>query len=413
MRYELFIALRYLKAKRKQAFIAVITIISILGVMVGVGALIVALALMTGFHEDIQSKILGANSHLLVFNANLTQPISNYQALIQQIEEVPNVVAAAEVVYSKGMVSSPFRSEGVVIYGINPPSIRRVLNIFDRMVEGDVATLASSPSAERREKIILGKELAQNLGVMVGEVVKVLSIDAASLSPIGLLPKPRYYEVAGVFESGMWQADSQWAFISFRSAQRFFDLGNSASVIEVRVDDIWRAKEIAQAVREKIGSRYVLQDWMEMNRSFFSALKLEKLLLFIAISLIVAVASLNIIVTLVMMVMEKNKDIGVLMSMGATSKGIMITFMLQGIIIGVLGTLLGCLLGGGLCWLMDTYKLIRLPPDVYTISYLPFKVRVGDLLMIVGVALGISFLATLYPSWRASKLNPVEALRYE
>ncbi|TKJ28798.1 lipoprotein-releasing system transmembrane subunit LolC, partial [bacterium (candidate division B38) B3_B38] len=340
MRYELFIALRYLKAKRKQAFIAVITVISVLGVMVGVGALIVALALMTGFHEDIQSKILGANSHLLVFNANLTQPINNYQALVQQIEEVPHVVAAAEVVYSKGMVSSPFRSEGVVIYGINPLSIRRVLNIFDRMVEGDVSTLASSPSAERREKIILGKELAQNLGVMVGEVVKILSIDASSLSPIGLLPKPRYYEVAGVFQSGMWQADSQWAFISLPSAQRFFDLGNRASVIEVRVDDVWRVKEIAQAVREQIGSRYILQDWMEMNRSFFSALKLEKLLLFIAISLIVAVASLNIIVTLVMMVIEKNKDIGVLMSMGATSKGIMITFMLQGIIIGVLGTLL-------------------------------------------------------------------------
>ncbi len=413
MRYELFIALRYLKAKRKQAFIAVITIISILGVMVGVGALIVALALMTGFHEDIQSKILGANSHLLVFNANLTQPISNYQQLIQQIEEVPHVVAGAEVVYSKGMVSSPFRSEGVVIYGINPPSIRRVLNIFDRMVDGDVATLTSEHSVEGREKIILGKELAQNLGVIVGEVVKVLSINAASLSPIGLLPKPRYYEVAGVFESGMWQADTQWAFISFPSAQRFFDLANSASVIEVRVDDVWRVKEIAQAVREKIGSGYILQDWMEMNRSFFSALKLEKLVLFIAISLIVAVAALNIIVTLVMMVMEKNKDIGVLISMGATSKGIMITFMLQGIIIGVLGTILGCLLGGGLCWLMDTYQLIRLPPDVYTISYLPFKVRAGDLLMIVGVALSISFLATLYPSWRASKLNPVEALRYE
>lgn len=413
MRYELFIALRYLKAKRKQAFIAVITVVSILGVMVGVGALIVALGLMTGFHEDIQSKILGANSHLLVFNANLTQPINNYQALIPQIEEVPHVVAAAEVVYSKGMVSSPFRSEGVVIYGINPPSIRRVLSIFERMVEGDVATLASSPSAEGREKIILGNELSQNLGVMVGEVVKVLSIDAASLSPIGLLPKPRYYEVAGVFESGMWQADSQWAFISLHSAQRFFDFGDTASVIEVRVDDIWRVKEIAQAVREKIGSRYILQDWMEMNRSFFSALKLEKLVLFIAISLIVAVAALNIIVTLVMMVMEKNKDIGVLMSMGATSKGIMTTFMLQGIIIGVLGTLLGSLLGGGLCWLMDTYKLIHLPPDVYTISYLPFKVRIGDLLMVVGVALGISFLATLYPSWRASKLNPVEALRYE
>ena len=409
----MFIALRYLKAKRKQAFIAVITIISILGVMVGVAALIVALALMTGFHEDVQSKILGANSHLLVFNAKLNQPISNYQALIRQIEEVPHVVAAAEVVYSKGMISSSFRSEGVVIYGINPRSIKRVLNIFDQMVEGDVSPLASNPAVERMEGIVLGKELAQNLGVMVGEVVKVLSIDATSLSPIGLLPKPKYYEVVGIFESGMWQADSQWAFVSLPSAQRFFAIEDNASVLEVRVDDIWKVKEVAQAIKEKIGSNYILQDWMEMNRSLFSALKLEKLLLFIGISLIMAVASLNIIVTLVMMVMEKTKDIGVLMSMGATSKGIMITFMLQGIIIGVLGTLLGSLLGSGLCWLMDTYKLIRLPPDVYTISYLPFKVRGGDLLMVVGVALTISFLATLFPSWRASKLNPVEALRYE
>lgn len=412
MRYELFIALRYLKAKRKQTFVSVITLISMLGIIIGVTALIIALALITGFHENIQEKILGANSHVLVFNSLPDQPIFNHHTLIEQIEERPHIIAAAPTALSKGMVSSKYTSEGVVIYGVEPHSIKKVTNIFNNIIKGSYQSL-SQDKPGKRGGIILGKELALRLGVLPGDIVRLISIDATSLSPFGLLPKPKAFQVEGIFESGMWEADLQWAFVSLSQAQRFFRLGNGVSLIQVKVDDIFRVKEIAEDLMEQLGSGFIIQDWMDMNEAFFSALKLEKLLLFIAIGLIIAVAAFNIIITLVMMVMEKNRDIGILMSMGATSKGVMLAFMLQGIIIGIVGTALGAAIGIGLCWLFDTYQLISLPPDVYTISYLPFKVRIGDFIGVLAMALGISFLATLYPSYRASKLNPTEALRYE
>jgi lipoprotein-releasing system permease protein len=412
MRYELFIALRYLKAKRKQTFVSVITVISVLGIIIGVTALIIALALITGFHENIQEKILGANSHILLFNALPEHPIDHYQSLIKKLEKRPHIIAAAPTALSKGMISSKYASEGVVIYGVDPDSIKKVTNIFDNIIKGSYQPLKQE-EAEGRGSIILGKELAARLGVLPGHTVRVMSIDATSLSPFGLLPKPKNFRVAGIFESGMWEADLQWAFISLKQAQRFFNLGDGVTLIQVKVDDIFRVKEIAEDLREHLGGGFYIQDWMDMNEPFFSALKLEKLLLFIAIGLIVTVAAFNIVITLVMMVMEKNRDIGILMSMGATSKSVMLAFMLQGIIIGIIGTALGAALGLGLCWVLDTYRLISLPPDVYTISYLPFKVRIGDFIGVMAMALGISFLATLYPSYRASKLRPAEALHYE
>jgi lipoprotein-releasing system permease protein len=412
MRYELFIALRYLKAKRKQTFVSVITVISVLGIIIGVTALIIALALITGFHENIQEKILGANSHILLFNALPEHPIDHYQSLIKRLEKRPHIIAAAPTALSKGMISSKYASEGVVIYGVDPDSIKKVTNIFDNIIKGSYQPLKQEET-DGRGSIILGKELAARLGVLPGHTVRVMSIDATSLSPFGLLPKPKNFRVTGIFESGMWEADLQWAFISLSQAQRFFNLGDGVTLIQVKVDDIFRVKEIAEDLREHLGSGFIIQDWMDMNEAFFSALKLEKLLLFIAIGLIVAVAAFNIVITLVMMVMEKNRDIGILMSMGATSKSVMLAFMLQGIIIGIMGTALGAALGLGLCWILDAYKLISLPPDVYTISYLPFKVRIGDFIGVMAMALGISFLATLYPSYRASKLRPAEALHYE
>jgi lipoprotein-releasing system permease protein len=412
MRYELFIALRYLKAKRKQTFVSVITIISVLGIIIGVTALIIALALITGFHENIQEKILGANSHILLFNAMPEQAITDYSSLIKKIEQRPHIIAATPTALSKGMISSKYSSEGAVIYGVEPDSIKKVTNIFDNIIKGSYKPLEQE-GLEGRGYVILGKELATRLGVLPGHTVRVISIDATSLSPFGLLPKPKNFRVAGIFESGMWEADLTWAFISLNQAQRFFNLGDGVTLIQVKVDDIFRVKEITEDLREHLGGGFIIQDWMDMNEAFFSALKLEKLLLFIAIGLIIAVAAFNIIITLVMMVMEKNRDIGILMSMGATSKSVTLTFMLQGVIIGIIGTALGAVLGLGLCWIFDTYKLISLPPDVYTISYLPFKVRLGDFIGVMAMALGISFLATLYPSYRASKLRPAEALHYE
>jgi len=412
MRYELFIALRYLKAKRKQTFMSAITFISTLGIIIGVTALIIALALMSGFHENIQEKILGANSHILIFNMLPGHSISNYHSLIKKIEGRPGILAAAPTAISKGMVSSKYANEGVIIYGVEPDSIKRVTNIFNNIIKGSYQTL-SQEEPDSLGGIILGKELASRLGVLPGDTVRVFSIAATSLSPFGLLPKPKAFKVVGIFESGMWEADLQWSFVSLSQAQRFFNLGDKASLIQVKVDDIFQVKEMAEDLKEILGSGFIVQDWMEMNEAFFSALKLEKLLLFIAIGLIIAVAAFNIIITLVMMVIEKNRDIGILVSMGATTPSIMDAFILQGMIIGIVGIIIGSALGLGICWLLDAYKLISLPPDVYTISYLPFKVRFWDFVAVVYCALTISFLATLYPSWRASKLNPVEALHYE
>jgi lipoprotein-releasing system permease protein len=410
MRYELFLALRYLRPRKKGAFISVITIIAIIGVAVGVAALIIALSLMSGFHENIQEKILGANSHILIFNAYPNRAISDYPELIKRIEQIPRVRAATPTAFSKGMIASGLGTEGAVIYGVDPASINRVSTVFSNMKVGSLHDLSR---AEGRPGIILGKELAFRLGAGKGDVVRVISIAATSLSPLGLLPRPKSFEVVGIFESGMWEADLQWAFVSLPTAQRFFGLDGRVNVIQLRIVDIFKVKGIAGLIRETLGPGYVVEDWMQMNSSFFSALKLEKLVLFITISLIVCVAALNIITTLVMMVVEKKRDIGVVISMGATARSVMITFMIQGLIIGLIGTAIGALVGITLSWFLDAYKLISLPPDVYTISYLPFKIGFFDTALVMGMAILISFLATIYPSFRAARLNPVEALRYE
>jgi lipoprotein-releasing system permease protein len=411
MKFELFVALRYLKAKRKQAVISVITIISILGVAAGVTALIVALAISTGFREDLQSKLLRGTAHINVMRVQVLEGIPNYLELVAKIKQVEGVHSALPAIYQNVLVSSA-RQSPIWLKGIDSDSPDFSPDDFFTIKQGNLRDLSSKPADPVRDRIAIGDELAKKLGTYVGDFVAVIS-DQGTLSPFGYVPRRKTFKVIAVFSSGLYEYDSSWGFTSLSSAQRTFGSGQLVSVIECRVNDIYQVKAISARIKEAIGSKYTTLDWQEQNRPIFEALKLEKLVMVITIGLIVFVASLNIITTLIMMVIEKSRDIAVLISMGATQKNIRKIFIYQGVIIGVLGALLGNLLGYGICWICDRYQLIRLQPDVYSISYVPFRANVIDGLMVSVAAVLISFLATLYPSKSAARLDPVEALRYE
>ncbi len=407
--FELFIASRYLRAKRKQAFVSVITAISVLGIMLGVAALIVALALMTGFREDIQSRILGATAHLSIYSAEPGAGISDYLALVEKIGGLDCVEAASPVIVDKAMAVSKYSpsGEGVIIKGIDVGLEERVSDNFRNMAGGSLKALKEDP-----EGIILGKDLARSLGSSVGSNIRLIT-SKMTLTPFAAVPKSRPFNVAGIFDSGMYQYDSTWAYINIESAGSLFGLDGNVNLIEVRVhnpDDIDRAVE---KIRGAVGPGYFFHTWKSMNQPLFSALELEKLLMFIAVGLIVLVASFNIITTLILMVMDKGRDIGILVSMGATPANIMMVFLLHGLIIGFTGTVLGGALGTSLCWFLDASKMIELSSEVYFISYVPFKVRILDLAYIVTLSMAISLAATIYPAFKASRLDPVEAIRYE
>lgn len=404
MKFELLVAVRYLKAKRKQAVISLITVISIVGVAAGVAALIIALAINAGFREDLQNKLLGAQAHISLLSKG-REGIPNYIQVSKEVEQIPGVVFAAPAVFQTVLISSGVQNQGVFLKGIIPEMESRISALSDNLVEGSIKDFND-------DSIILGKELASSLGTFKGDRVKILSAETR-LTPLGGVPRSRTFEVVGLFSSGLYEYDKTWVYVSIGAAQRLLGVNDVASVIEVKLDDIYQARTIGERIIERVGGNLDFTDWMTMNQSIFQALRLERLVMFITIGLIVLVAALNIVATLIMMVLEKTRDIAILMSMGATRENVRRIFVLQGVVIGIIGTIFGVAVGQAACYFADKYHLISLAPDVYTIAYVPFKAQPLDSAIVAASAILISFLATLYPSAAASKLQPVEALRYE
>jgi len=420
MSFELFVGFRYLQARRKQALISVITFISVIGVTLGVMAMMVVLAVMTGFGADIKSKILGANAHIRVMSR--TGQLDQHEEVMKKIEAVEGVEATAPFIYSQVMLRRGSLVSGAVLRGIDPSRAGRVVDLEKSVKDTDLRALAQPSNSDTRAKegreappgIILGKELSRLLAAYPGDEVYVISPFGGSLTPIGgRIPHMKRFRVAGLFDSGMYDYDTSFAYVSIESAQQFLRLGQSVHGIEVKVGDIYSVDKISRSVLESLGTAYWTQDWMQMNKNFFSALKLEKVVMFIILVLIILVAAFNIISTLIMMVVDKTKDIAILKSMGASSKSIMKIFMLDGLVIGGVGTILGIMGGSVVCFLLKRYEFVKLPSDVYYISTLPVRVQVVDVALIALSAIAISFLATLYPSYQASRLDPVAAIRYE
>lgn len=406
MTFELFVARRYLTARRKQAFISVITSISILGVMIGVAALVIAIALITGFQEDVQAKILGATSHIMVQDLS-SEGLPRYLEVADKVRAEKGVLSVTPVVYNEVIITGLAKTKGALLKGLD----------FGRELPGAAwlqkleAGKVPAPGGDR-EGILLGRQLAFEIGAQPGDIVDVVTA-SSNLSPMGLLPKRKRFLVTGIFNTGLYEFDATTALVSLPTAQKLFGLEGRASFLQVKIRNIFEAPAIAGRIKAGLPPTVYVTTWMELNRNLFSALKLEKNIMFLTITLIVLVAALNIIATLILMVMEKTRDIGILMAMGATPLNIRRVFFYQGALIGVVGTGLGVLLGLAWCWLANTFELIRVPVDVYQISYVPFRLRTVDLLAIVGVTLAISFVSTLFPAWRASKVDPVVALKYE
>ena len=405
MRFELFVAKRYLTAKRKQAFISVITLISILGITIGVMALVIAIALITGFQEDVQDKILGATSHIMVSDLS-GEGLKDYTGLMERIRELKGVVSVTPVVYSQVLINGPSRSSGALLKGIDFGLEMKSSAWLRKLESGSV------PQAGLQDGLLLGREIAFTIGAGPGDSVTVLTT-ASRLSPMGLFPKTKRFRVSGIFNTGLYEFDSSTALVPLETAQRFLGFEGKVTFLQVKISNIFEAENVGQRIKEGLPPLTYVTTWMELNRSLFSALKLEKNIMFLTITLIVFVAALNIIATLILMVMEKTRDIGILMAMGATARQIRRIFFLQGALIGIVGTTLGVILGLAWCWMANTFRLIRTPVDIYQISYVPFRLGGLDLILIIGVSLAISFLSTLFPSHRAAKTDPVVALKYE
>ena len=418
MKYEWFIGLRYLKAKRKQTFISIITVISIAGVMVGVMTLIIVLAVMNGFEKTLKQKILGTQAHIVVLKAG-QEGIDQYDEAARKVEEVSGVVSASPFIFNQVMLSSDAGVSGVVLKGIDPARVGKVTELAHYLKAGRLEDLQSSPEGQLGG-IVLGVELAKHLGLAVGDALQVIS-PLGTITPMGMVPKMRRFRVAGIFQSGMYEYDTTLAYISLENAQKFFNLEGRVTGIEIKTENVYKVKEIGREIRRKLGFPFWTKDWMEMNRNLFSALRLEKIAMFIILVLIVLVAAFNIISTLIMVVMEKNKDIAILKSMGAPARGILRIFIIEGLVIGVVGTALGLILGlvaalnlekiTGFVEKLFGFKILS--SDVYYIDKLPSQVNPWDVTWIVLTAVLISLLATVYPAWRASRLDPAEALRYE
>lgn len=403
---EAQIALRYLLARRKQAFISVISLVSTLGVTVGVMALILALALMTGLQQELRDRILGATAHVFVWKQG---GIRDFRADAETIAAIPHVAGAAPAVLGKALVSSPAGEAFITIKGIDPALEPGVTNVGTAIRSGSLAALAP-PDGDARPGIVIGVDLAKSLGVYDGDEVTVLT-PQGTLTPMGVMPRSRRLRVVGQFQLGLFEFDSAYGFVSLPTARRLMNR-DDVEVVEVRVDDIYRAQEVADGIGALEGGRYLTQTWADLNRSLFSALWLEKMAISITIGLIVMVAALNIVASLVLLVMEKSSDIAILKTMGMSARSITVTFMLQGLLIGLAGTAAGGAAGYGLAMVFDRYRLIRVPIDVYQIAYVPFVIEPLDLTVVLAGAVLVCFLATIYPSRQAAKLDPAEALRF-
>ena len=409
MRFEIFVSLRYLLARRKQAFISVISLISILGVALGVASLIVVLGVMNGFGDNLRDKILGVNAHLIV--GSMSKGIADYQELEHKAAAHPRIEAVTPFIYTEVMLSTPGGVKGVVLRGIDPAGADKVLSVHKDMQEGGLQELAGERDFPG---IIVGRELASRLGLHLGSRVNLLSPSGKS-SAMGFTPKIAFFEVAGIFKTGMFEYDSTLAYITIPAAQKLLGFKDDLITgLELKVTDVYAAEEIGKDLEKALGGfPLYTRNWMEMNRNLFSALKLEKAAMSVILAMIVLVGSFSIITTLVMMVMEKTKDIAVLMSLGAGQDQIRRIFMLQGTIIGVIGTGLGFGLGLGVCALLKKYQFIKLPLDVYYLDHLPVHLRAIDLTAIGVAAMALCFLATIYPARQAARMQPAEALRYE
>lgn len=410
MSFEYFIGDRYLRVKQKQAFVSLITVLSIAGITIGVMALIVVIAVMAGFESDLKSRILGVESHMILRRHG--GPFSDYTRILDYLKKVDGIESATPFVYTQTMIRSSSGVSGAVLRGIDPESAGRVITIFsDSSLTSLEKRRQEQKSAAFTPPIILGKELARNLGVVKGDDISLIS-PRGMISPIGHLPAMKRFKVSDLFESGMYEYDGSLAYVHIKDAQRMLRMGDSVTGIEVRVNDIYSANKIAEEIVSHLGFPYWALDWMQMNRNLFFALKLEKTAMFIILTLIILVAAFNIAGTLIMMVMGKTRDIAILKAMGATDKSIGKIFVFKGMVIGSIGTVIGVCLGFLLCTILEKYKFIELPGDVYYITTLPVKLESLDVLLIAAAAMGISFLATLYPARQASKLNPVDAIRY-
>jgi lipoprotein-releasing system permease protein len=421
MRFELFVASRYLRAKRRQAVISVITSISIIGVAAGVASLIVALAINNGFRQDLQERLLGSTAHINLMRVE-NDGIRDWRSLLDRLSKEPYVKAAAPALFEQVLISRGARARGAILKGVLPDYEKKVSELLQTVKFGSATELdpASGTSQITNYKsqispmppIILGQDMADELGATVGSVVLVTS-PQGELTPFGLVPKYVRFRVAGIFKSGFYDYDTGWSFIRLADAQQLFGLGDVVSVIEFKVDDIYRAGAIGKQIERDAGRGFMATNWMEQNRQLFHALKLERIVTFITIGLIVLVAALNILISLIMMVMEKTRDIAVLMSLGTRKAQVRNVFIFQGVLIGVVGTAIGLALGYVLSWIGGHYRLVSLSPEVYSIDYVPFAARAMDGLVVAVVALVVSFVATIYPSWSASRILPAEALRYE
>ena len=405
--FELHIAVRYLLAKRKQAFISVISLISTLGVTVGVMAVVIALAIMTGLQQELRDRIVGSSPHIYVYNR---AGITDYRAEIARLEKVPHVIGAAPAILGRALVSAQTRTEPLQVKGIDPALEPAVTDIKSAILTGSLEALAPR-NEDDVPGVLLGKDLAATLGVMAGDSIN-LTTPEGILTPNGRMPYPRRLRVAGTFSLGLYEFDTTIGYVSLDAARRLF-AKDGADLIQLRVDDIWSAGAVARSIEAALGENYSAQDWGSMNRQLFSALALEKIAVSLAIGLIVMVAALNIIASLILLVMEKNRDIAILKTMGASAKSVTAIFMAQGLIIGLVGTAAGGALGTIASRVLDKYRLIRVPVDVYQVSHLPFTVLPRDFIIVVTVAILVCFIATIYPSRQAARLDPAQALRYE